>query len=228
MNKILVSIAALALAACTKDANSAQDESGAPLGRSVAANSQAAAQHGKNSQRPSAGELTTSFDYFDGSDQRTVWLSTELVAEFDPSNAGRETLLRSDPAGEEVPQAQKRVRLWRVRATQGADAFARDMNANSPLHFSPVLHDGPSTTLPIRALPGGVVATFAPDWSRARVDAWVAAHHLTIASEVIEGGNVFELATAPGLEALQIANQLYATGDLVACTPNFWQQFSPR
>jgi hypothetical protein len=227
MNKTLVSIVALALAACTKDTSSAQDGSGAPLGRSVASNPQDVAQHGKNSQRPAAGELTTSFDYFDGTEQRTVWLSTELVAEFDPSNAGRDSLLRSAPAGEEVPQAQKRVRLWRVRSTQGTDALARDINANS-MRFSPVFHDGPSASLPLRALPGGVVATFAPDWSRARVDAWVTAHHLTIASEVIEGGNVFELATAPGLEALQIANQLYATGELVACTPNFWQQFSPR
>jgi hypothetical protein len=227
MNKPLVSIVAFTLAACSKDASSTKQDSGAPLGRSVAANAQDAGPQGKNAQRPADGQLTTSFDYYDGSDQRTVWLSTELVAEFDPSDAGRESLLRCDPSGVEVPQRQKGVRLWRVRATQGTDAFARAASTASA-RFSPVLHDGPSATLPMRALPGGVVATFAPDWNRARVDAWVHAHGLTIASEVIAGGNVFELATPPGLESLQIANQLRATGELLACTPNFWQQFSPR
>jgi hypothetical protein len=227
MNKTLVSIVAITLAACTKDANPPHEQGGAPLGRSVAAEARTGETQGKNAQRPAAGQLTTSFDYYDGSDQRTVWLSTELVAEFDPSDAGRESLLRGDPSGVEVPQRQKDVRLWRVRATQGTDAFARAASTASA-HFSPVLHDGPSASLPMRALPGGVVATFAPDWNRARVDAWVRAHGLTIASEVIAGGNVFELATPPGLESLQIANQLHATGELLACTPNFWQQFSPR
>jgi len=227
MNKTLVSIVALALTACTKDANSSKEEAGAPLGRSVSTPAQTGEPRGKSAQRPAADELTTSFEYFDGSDKRTVWLSTELVAEFAPTETGREALLRSDPSGVEVPQKQQGVRLWRVHPAQGTDALARGASTGSA-RFSPVLHDGPSSSLPLRALPGGVVATFAADWKRARIDAWAVAHKLSITSEVIAGGNVFELATPPGLESLQIANQLYATGELLACTPNFWQQFSPR
>jgi hypothetical protein len=39
---------------------------------------------------------------------------------------------------------------------------------------------------------------------------------------------MFLVPTRPGVEALDVANRLYETGELVACTPNWWREASVR
>lgn len=223
---IVALLASGAVLACTSKESSAADAKKPELGSTVPSQPRQG-EHGKSDPRPSPDALEASFTYYDGSDKRTVWLSRDLVAEFAPTNESRDALLQSDPAATEVAQPQKSMRLWRVRAPQGLDPLTRNLSATS-MRFSPVFHDGPLPTLPMRALPGGVIVTFQQNWDRAKIDAWLAARSLAIASEVIEGANVFEIASAPGLPSLELANQLYETGELAGSTPNFWTQMSAR
>ncbi len=181
---------------------------------------------GDKSERP-VNDLTRSVEYYDGDVRRTLWISNELVAELAPSVAGRAEVFKLDAQAEERSTRQQGVRVWRVRAPQGAEDAAKQLT-RAELRFSPVVHDSASSSSPIAALPGGVVATFPPSWQRARIDTWLAARKLKIAEEVVADANMFLVATPPGLESIALANQLHETGELVGCTPNLWRETSTR
>jgi len=156
-----------------------------------------------------------------------VWLSNELVAEFAPSEQGRARVLQFDSAAELRAQPQSGVRLWRVRAAGGVDEAARAMTSEAQ-RFSPVLHDVASSTSPRLALPGGAVATFPAGWDRARIDAWSAAHSTRVLETVVAEANMHLLDTPPGLASIELANRFHESGELVACTPNFWREAVTR
>jgi hypothetical protein len=95
--------------------------------------------------------------------------------------------------------------------------------------LSPVLHEGPSPGLAMRALPGGVVATFPVGWDRARIDAWLTARGLRVQGDaVVAEANMYLVGTPPGLESVRIANELHESGELADAVPNFWRQNTPR
>jgi hypothetical protein len=216
-------LAILALAACTSRTESTAGGEDSGVGRSVPP------APGAPQDKPSepAAALTASIGYYDGDEKRTAWISPDLVAEFAPSDAGRAAVLAADADAAEVEIAQKDVRIWRVRAPQGTPELARSAGAGS-VRLSPVLHDAPVAGRPLRALPGGVIATFPSEWDRPRIDAWVAARELKVESQVIQGANVYLVATPPGLAAIRVANSLHESGEIVSATPNFWVQVSAR
>jgi hypothetical protein len=172
--------------------------------------------------------LDESVEYVDGETTRKLWLSKDLVAEFNPSENGKTVVLATDPSAKEVPQPQPIVRIWRLSGALRGEAFATAVRTPA-LIVSPVVHEGPSEALPMRALPGGVVATFKPDWDRARIDAWLALKSLSIQGDPVVGeANVYLVGTAPGLSALLVAQELRKGGELVDAVPNFWRQNTPK
>jgi hypothetical protein len=217
---------ARASAAPATEASSGSGEAGS-LGREAPNQSSTPSRPlGDKSERP-VNDLTRSVEYYDGDERRTLWISDELIAEVAPTEAGRAAVLELDADAEERPTRQQGMRLWRMRPAQGAEAAAKHMSREK-LRFSPVLHDSASSTSPLAALPGGVVATFPVSWQRARIDTWLAARQLRIAEEVVADANMFLVETPPGLEAVTIANQLHETGELVSCTPNLWREAATR
>ena len=217
---ILVALAS----ACTSGSCAESDTPDGSLGRTTQAGTTAAIPRDRAGD---AAKLERSFEYHDGEATHTVWLSQDLVAELEPSPQGREALLAADAAAAEVSQGQRAVRIWRIAAPQGTDVLAESLSRGE-LRFSPVLHDGPSPGLPMRALPGGVVATFPKSWNRGQIDAWLAQRKLKVQEAVVAEANVFLVATPPGLESLRIANQLHESGEIVSATPNFWMQATTK
>jgi hypothetical protein len=181
----------------------------------------------KPADREATRELSQSLSFYDGAARRTLYVSNDVVAEFAPSEAGRTALLASSSEGSELDAGRGAVRLWRVRPMHDAGTFTRNLSSDE-LRFSLVLHDGPSSKMPKLALPGGVVATFPAEWTREQVDAWLAVRKLSAERELVAHTNMFLVPTRPGVEALDVANRLYETGELVACTPNWWREASVR
>ncbi len=187
---------------------------------------QATAILGDKSQRAPV-DLTRTLTFFDGEHERTVWISNELVAEVAPSEEGRASVLAFDTAAEVQAQPQAGLRLWRVRAPQGVDETSRALTRDA-LHFSPVVHESDSSTSPRCALPGGAVATFPAGWDRARIDTWLAAQGTRVVEPVVIEANMYLVASDPGLASIELANRLHQSGEIVACTPNFWREVSTR
>jgi len=174
-----------------------------------------------------AQDLVERIEYYDGADKRTLWLSNDLVAEVAPSESGRAAVLARDAQAAERPQNSRGVRVWRVRAQDGVDALARNLTREQ-VKFAPVVHESASSAAPMLALPGGAVATFPAGWDRARIDTWLAARGLRVESTVVAEANMHLVATPPGLESVRIANELYESGELIACSPNLWHEARTR
>jgi len=219
----------LGFAGCT------QEPRDTSAGRSVPREMQGPTSTSAEEPKGTAPSLTEWVEYYSGGEKRKLWLSKELVAEFEPADSGRDAVLRADPAAVEVEQAQTVVRIRRVRAPSDTDEFARGASSASA-RLSPVLHEGPSPATPMGALPGGVVATFPKDWDLALVRAWVANldgqmeptavewWRVRMETEIAPATNMFLLTTPPGLESVRIANELHETGELVEVTPSSWLQ----
>ena len=193
-----------------------------------------APQSGSEAPDGSAGEgmtgksvvatLDESVEYMDGGTARKLWISKELVAEFFPSDSGRDAILAADPGAVEVEQPQPVVRIWKLAGGRRGEEFAQAV-WNPALPVSPVLHEGPSEKFPMRALGGGVIVTFKPDWDRARIDAWLARMSLSVKGDPVSPeANMYLVGTAPGLGSLAVAAELLRTGEFVDVVPNFWRQ----
>ncbi len=222
-------LATLTVAACTTRSSEPAPATDTSLGRTVPP--QSGNSHSTEIVKPPRAQdgkaLTRVVLLKNANTERKLWISTDTVAEFEPTPQGRIALLQSDPSAIEVAQSQAGVRLWRVAAVAGTDTFSSNLSTGSA-RFSPVLHESNSAQSSMLALPGGVIATFPDAWDRSKIDGFVAARHLRVERALIEGQNTMLIPTGPGIESINIANLLTETDELVSCEPNFWRQAQTR
>lgn len=177
-----------------------------------------------------AGRLTQSYTWYEGERRKTVWLNPGLIAEFPaaatqqspiPGLYARAVLIRSPGS---------HIRLWRLPEGLDPASVLRNLNSQGvqSAKYSPVLHDAPGPTARMRALPGNIIVYFNPAWDRQAISQWVTAHGLRVVRRLAIGPRAYVLDTGPGLEALDLANTLYETGDVVAAFPDWWQEAVTR
>lgn len=80
----------------------------------------------------------------------------------------------------------------------------------------------------MRALPGNVIVRLDPSWSGQQVADWLRENRLSEVRRLPMGGNVLVLSSPPGLAALELANRLQQSGQVVSAQPEWWEQRSTR
>ena len=179
---------------------------------------------------PSA-PLTQSYTWHDGEREHTVWINPLLVAEFDPpaTEAGS-ALKQAQPSARALPGRGAGLRLWQLDGATAPAGMTRSLNsARLPQgKYSPVLHDSPSAASRMRAMPGNIIVYLRPAWNETRVNAWLQSRGLSVVKKLDFGTNIYILQTGPGLEALELANTLYRSGEVVAAFPDWWQEAVAR
>lgn len=142
--------------------------------------------------KPPAGakRVAPTHAWADGPVTRGLTLDPRMQADFSPGPDGRRAVLRESPG---------------------------QLKDVSPALQSPVLRDESGRA---RALPGGVVVTFAgaPDDAAAR--ALLARHGETAVRRLPSGAWLVE--TPAGLVSLEVANRLAASGAFASAQPNWW------
>jgi hypothetical protein len=128
--------------------------------------------------------------WHDGAATRALTVEPGLRADFSGGVVGRPVVLRS------------------------ASAPLKDV---SPALQSPVLRDESGRA---RALPGGVVVTFADATDEAAARALLAAHGAPAARPLSPRAWLVE--SPAGLASLELANRLAATGAFAGAQPNWW------
>ena len=93
---------------------------------------------------------------------------------------------------------------------------------------SPVFREGDSPAGRLMALPGGVMVEFKPDWTPAQIGDWLSARVLTVDQRLGIAGNWYVIHSAPGWPALDLANAIHESGDVVSASPNWWKETTPR
>jgi len=177
-----------------------------------------------------AEKLQQAYVWYDGQQERQIWLDPGIVAEFHASKGNAAQSAIKNVYADAVPvSTHGTVRLWRLGSGVDSNTAVRALSkANQPGNYSPVLHDGPTTAGGMRALPGNIIVYLNPAWDGAAVNAWASRHQLEIIKKLEIGPNIYLIKTAPGLEALNTANALYKSGEVVAAFPDWWKQVTTR
>ncbi len=174
--------------------------------------------------------LTQTYTWYDGEQERTVWINPALVAEFNPTaSEDKNALKQALPAARVLPGKNTGMRLWQLDGSTTPTGMSRSLNSRLPQgKYSPVLHDSPTAASRMRALPGNIIVYLNPAWSEARARAWLQSRGLVVVKKLDIGTNISILKTDPGLAALELANTLYRTGEVVAAFPDWWQETVAR
>lgn len=173
--------------------------------------------------------LTQSYVWYDGDREQRVWLNPQIVAEFNPGAEGESAMKGAYSGARAMPTKHKQavIRLWQLDNT--AETAIRSLKASHPQgKYSAVLHDGPTSTGRMRALPGNVIVYLDPQWNQAAANNWLSARKLEIVKKLEIGPNIYVIKTGPGLEALETANSLYRSGEVKAAFPDWWQEVVTR
>ena len=173
--------------------------------------------------------LTQPYVWYDGDREQRVWLNPQIVAEFNPGAEGERAMKNANSSARAMPTKHKQavIRLWQLDKT--ADGAIRSLKAKYPAgKYSPVLHDGPTSTGRMRALPGNIIVYLDPQWDETAVSKWLSSHKLEVVKKLEIGPNIYVIKTGPGLEALETANTLYRSGEVKAAFPDWWQEVATR
>ena len=174
-------------------------------------------------KRSTTTELEHYF-WYDGDEKRSVWVNPELIAEFNVQTEKNTQLSASDVTKKANTQAVF-VRFLNI-GEEGVTTqrIEKGINQNNNTRISPVLHDVASTSGVKKALPGNVLVQMKPDWSQEKINSWFEGHGLTAIKSLTFAPNTFLIQTKPGLDAIDTANRIYETGDVILSSPNWWQE----
>ena len=167
--------------------------------------------------------LNQTYTWYDGQREHTVWINPTLVAEFDPPDEEAKSALKlAQPGAQALPGKGVGMRLWQLDSkTTNSAGMSRSLNSAHPQgKYSPILHDTPSGASQMRALPGNIIVYLKPTWSDAQINTWLQSRGLEVVKKLDIGTNIYILKTEPGLAALELANTLYQSGEVVAAFPD--------
>lgn len=168
--------------------------------------------------------LTQSTVWYDGPQQRKLWMNHQLVAEFG-GGADDIVIMYKNAPGSTVRYIRESVRIWEMSDQQVAGKLlTRAKSSASKTHsvYSPVLHETQSGSSRMWALPGNIIVYLDPVFDQVKVNQWMQTHGFEVVKKLEIRPNAFVLKTGPGMEALLLANQLYESGDVVAAFPDWW------
>lgn len=173
--------------------------------------------------------LQQSYTWHDGDKTRTVWLNPRLIAEFDLNQKNRSAVMAAYASAEEVPSRHGSIRIWKLTNTVTVKAAIKTLKSSSANgKYSPILHDSPSSSGRMRALPGNIIVHLDPSWGQDLIESWLRQNNLEVVRKLNIGPNIFVIKTDPGIAALDTANKLYDAGIVVAAYPDWWKEVGTR
>jgi len=173
--------------------------------------------------------LHDTLSWYDGARKRRIWVDPEVLVETEPGDRGGDLVRRHAPGAAELP-GSRRARRWRLASGDGdSRETARALAEADPrCRFSPAFHDAASDRSDMRALTGRILVRFRDEWSEEDVSAWIAARGFLSSRKLPIGRHVRVLEAGSGLDALETANRIHETEDVIWCSPEWSRALSPR
>lgn len=101
-------------------------------------------------------------------------------------------------------------------------------SAVAPATVTPLFREGDSPAGRLMGLPGGIIVQFHPHWSVTQIAQWLTAHGLPLGERLEIQGHWYSIPTPAGMIALETANQLHESGDVISAAPNWWKAMATR
>jgi len=192
------------------------------IGTLMLGNAACAAGLEKNhSEAARAAANLSEYTWYDGGQERRVYLAPQLVADFAGGVKSARPEAREIHArgGAVLYELEGESDLGSLRSTLGA----RGVDAA----VSPVFYDDGAGAGRRRALPGNVVVEFAAERGAETVSAWAEEEGLTILRK-LSFGNYYLVQSPAGLASLDLANRLQQSGAVRSAQPNWWTEVVTR
>ena len=171
-----------------------------------------------------APALTQSYIWYDGDRERTVWLDPALLMEFNSSDGAQSPLRKLLPGAKLHSTVGKNSRIWNLGNGVDPQVALQNLRTRKTIEkYSPVFHESPSSLSHKRALPGNMIVYLKPEWTQKEVDQWIKKNRLQVLQKMSFGPYVYLIHTPEGLDSLKQANQLYQSGEVLAATPEWWE-----
>ena len=165
------------------------------------------------------GKNTRSYHWYDGKTKRKVWMNDKLVSEF-----GTDEVRRNFSDAKPVQGRFGNARIYRLE-NYTSEHVSRSMHSRSnAVNVSPIFHDVNSPTAAMRALPGNVIVVLKKNRSEEEATAWLKGRNLQVLEKLPFSKNAFLVKSESGLSTLQLANELYETGELEISQPDWWTE----
>lgn len=153
--------------------------------------------------------------YYNGENQQRITPEPAQVAEFAPYGATS------------AARSASPTKAWKFVTLRAAGVGAAETGAGAT-KTSPVFREGDSPAGRLMALPGGVIVQFKPDWTDGQVNAWLTSKALTAKQRLAIRGNWYVLHSSAGQAALDLANAIHESGEVVSASPNWWKETVTR
>ena len=101
-------------------------------------------------------------------------------------------------------------------------------SAVAPAAVTPLFREGDSPAGRLMGLPGGIIVQFHPHWSVTQIAQWLTTHGLPLGERMEIQGHWYSIPTPAGMIALETANQLHESGDVISAAPNWWKAMATR
>lgn len=109
----------------------------------------------------------------------------------------------------------------RQTITKVETIVTRSASAVAIAPSTPLFREGDSPAGRLMSLAGGVIVQFQPDWSDRKIAQWLATNGLAEGERLEIEGNWYSIPTPMGEIALEIANYLHESGEVLSATPNW-------
>lgn len=175
--------------------------------------------------------LTDAFEFRDGDRKLTVWRNPRVLLEFRTprkGDSGPPPPPKPPVPGAVLVRTNRFTRIWSLPEGSDSQALADQLQVTETGDYSPAFHGAASSEVGLQGLPGGVLVQFPKDWKPARIEAWAETHELEAMRKMTVEPNWYVFETQPGVASLETANRLYATGEVLVATPNWWRDQRPR
>lgn len=153
----------------------------------------------------------TTYTWYDGDKPRKVYLNSDYVADIQDIRG-----TRSDGK-----KAQRRVKFIRKSQLKKQKSGKDDSNQY------PVFVEHPNSPK-LMALPGNIIVKLNPDFSEEDVKAWAKKNDVELVEKLNIIGNVYVVASEPGLKCLELANSLRKADDVKYAIPNWQKQVEKK
>lgn len=162
------------------------------------------------------------YTWYDGKREHPIYLRKDLVAHFGDSRSAQGGFQKSDRAV--VMKKAGGVTLYKVDRKAFQTYLAQGFDGGR----SPVFSESPAGGN-LRALPGGVIVTFAEMRSDESVRTWASENGVQVDKRLrIQSKTVWLVKSAAGLPSLELANRLRTKPGIAAAQPNWWTNVGPQ
>jgi len=176
--------------------------------------------------------------WYKGDRPMEVYLALDEVAIFQDSSrkltaAEIETMLQDNSPQARITKSNDFVIYLTIppegnktRLTEKLSLFKEKLGSRAG---SPVFYPGPRKNSESRmVLTGEIIVRFSPDWNEKKITSWAKTRGLTIVKNFSFSPRTYLISGPEGLENLNLANEIYLSGEVVYAYPNWLKTMSTR